>query len=130
MKSLGKRPDLCIGCRTCESVCSQLYFKEEDEEKSAIQIREKEDGYGMIHCTQCGFCIEMCPVQAIVKTKNTILIKKKECIHCLSCVGFCPEGAMRYHCDVQVPFKCVSCGTCVEECPEEAIFMVKEEVES
>lgn len=127
MRSLGKRPDLCTGCRICESICSKLYFKEEDREKSAIKIEEKDGVYEIITCTQCGECVHICPVQAIERRKNTIFINKKECIHCLSCVGFCPEGSMGHHGDVEAPFKCISCGSCVKECREEAIYMLREE---
>lgn len=127
VKSLGKRLDLCVGCRICESVCSNLYFKEDDREKSAIKIEEQDGSYRIIACTQCGACVDICPAQAIERKKNAIIINKKECIQCLSCVGFCPEGAMGYHRDVKTPFKCISCGSCARECSEEAIFIVREE---
>ena len=48
-------------------------------------------------------------------------LKKKECVGCLSCVGFCPTLTMYYHESQVEPIKCISCALCVKECPTGAL---------
>lgn len=43
-------------------------------------------------CTQCGFCIEICPVQAI-RREDGIVSDPEICIKCCACVKQCPSQA-------------------------------------
>jgi ferredoxin len=43
-------------------------------------------------CTQCGVCVENCPVEAIQVTDAPEI--GPVCIHCLNCVRLCPESAI------------------------------------
>ena len=43
-------------------------------------------------CTQCGVCVENCPVEAIQLTDAPEI--GPVCIHCLNCVRLCPESAI------------------------------------
>ena len=117
MKVLAFRSELCNGCRICEEVCSQTWFREASVEKSAIRIFELEGQpsyYQASMCNQCGECMDVCPTMALARDKRGVVrINKKLCVGCLSCVGFCPILAMYMHADYVVPFKCVSCGKCV-----------------
>lgn len=125
MKVLQKKPELCIKCRACESTCSKTWFKEDNAQKSCIRISEDEKGNAVITCcTQCGECIDICPIQAITRDKNGVVrINKKICVGCFMCVGYCPELAMFMHEDYLEPFKCVACGQCVKNCPTGAIYI-------
>lgn len=137
MKLIGKKPELCIGCRACETACSQTWFKEDNAAKSCIRIKDEDSDSKIVCCTQCGECIAVCPVEALTRDKNGIVrINKKTCVGCFMCVGYCPElyskehgksvHAMGMHEDHIEPFKCVTCGQCVKACPTEAIY-IKEE---
>jgi len=124
MKVLSKNEDLCIGCESCESICSNSFFKEKNKTKSSIRINKVNNNITL--CTQCGDCIDICPVEAIYRDKNGVVkIKKDICVGCFMCVGFCPENAMFMHNDYIEPFKCIACGLCVKECPTGAIFIEK-----
>lgn len=126
MKIVGTNEKECILCGACETTCSTFYFKEDNRLKSTIQVEKLEVSPGAaIHvCNQCGKCIEVCPVEAITRTKKGIvIINKKTCIGCFNCVGVCPTDTMFWHVDLVEPFKCISCARCTEECPTEAIFM-------
>ncbi len=125
MKIVATKPELCSGCKACEKACSKVQFRVSDPEKSAIKITKNDSGgYDVNVCNQCGVCIDICPVQAIYRGKNGIvLIDKDKCVQCYACVGFCPILAMRYIKDVVGPFKCISCGACTRACPTGAIFM-------
>lgn len=127
MKYLAKDESLCIQCHACEDVCSKAYFKTEDPSKSCIRISE--DGPEIITtCNQCGVCIDICPVETIVRdNKGIVRIKKNDCVGCFMCVGFCPEEAMMQHDDYIEPFKCIACGLCTKQCPTDAIFITEKD---
>jgi carbon-monoxide dehydrogenase iron sulfur subunit len=131
MKVLKMYDDRCIGCGTCMTVCSQIYFKQDDHARSAIQMLPQDDGgFHLVTCEQaaCGKCVAECPTQAITVTRaGTVLINKGLCINCFACVAACPIGAMRRHPEENYPFKCIACGTCAKECPVDALEIVQEE---
>lgn len=125
MKVLVKNQDACISCHACETACSKTWFKVDDPEKSCILISEtpKEGRTQKITaCTQCGECIQVCPVEALTRDKSGIVrVNKPICVGCFICAGSCPEYAMMVHRDHIEPFKCVSCGQCVKVCPVDAL---------
>ena len=43
-------------------------------------------------CTQCQYCIEICPVETI-ELKEEIVSDPEVCIKCCACVKECPNGA-------------------------------------
>jgi pyruvate ferredoxin oxidoreductase delta subunit len=51
----------------------------------------------------------------------------EKCTLCLTCVMFCPEGAISWHPEKgQIEFDfgfCKGCGICANECPTKAITM-------
>jgi Fe-S-cluster-containing hydrogenase component 2 len=127
VKILKFHPKKCDGGLLCEKACSQVHFKSnEGGEKSAIRILKDGDSYRMSVCDQRGLCLDMCPVGALRRNKNgVILLDKKICIGCQACVGFCPIGAMRKS-DARIePFKCIACGACVRACPTGALELVE-----
>ena len=130
MKVLSFDPELCVGCHICEETCSDTWFKVTDPQKSSIHIYD-EDSEGLLRatfCNQCGACIAVCPTEALYRDKNGIVrIRKKQCVGCLSCVGFCPYLVMFYHPDQVEPFKCIACGKCADECPAAALAIVEVE---
>jgi carbon-monoxide dehydrogenase iron sulfur subunit len=129
MKVLSYDPEICVGCHTCEEVCSETWFKTTDAEKSSIRISEaKNNGevtVSAVYCVQCGECIDVCPTEALYQDRRGIVrVRKKLCVGCLSCVGFCPYLAMFYHREQTEPFKCIACGKCADECPAGALAIV------
>jgi 2-oxoacid:acceptor oxidoreductase delta subunit (pyruvate/2-ketoisovalerate family) len=54
-----------------------------------------------------------------------------KCTICLTCVLFCPDGAIRWHPekgDIEFDFDyCKGCGICANECPTKAITMKLEQ---
>ena len=125
-KRLKFHPEKCDGVKGCEKACSQIHFKsDEGGEKSAIKIIKDGNTYKMHVCDQRGLCLDMCPVGALKRNKNgVILLDKNICIGCQACVGFCPIGAMRKSKTRIEPFKCISCGACVKACPKGALELV------
>ncbi len=132
MKVLKFNKDVCSVCGECEKACSNLYFKDECREKAALRVdvnAENKDEAVMKTCIQCGECIAVCPVGALYRAKNgVVMIRKKICVGCMACVGFCPHSVMYYHGDSTEPFKCISCGACVKACPADALTVEEEQV--
>ncbi len=80
--------------------------------------------YQMHVCDQRGLCLDLCPVGALSRRKNgVVLLDAKVCVGCQACVAFCPLGAMRKAPTRIQPFKCISCGSCVRACPTKALSL-------
>jgi len=129
MKYLRTFAEKCNGCNICMSVCSQLYFKVDDPEKSAIKVAPTDKNtFTLSVCDQCRRCVAECPSQAIiVNMQGVVLINKALCINCLACVAVCPIEAMRYYPGYKNPFKCIACGACAKKCPKDALSIREKE---
>lgn len=109
------------------------FFKVPDREWSAIRVAGPgpaalDEDCTIEFCDQCGECIAVCPTEALFRAKNGIVrLRKKECVGCLACVGFCPTLVMYVHSDDTVPFKCIACNKCVDDCPADALYMTEVE---
>ncbi len=53
----------------------------------------KEIFYYEYKCMSCRKCVQACPNDAIVATKNSVLTSRERCIPCVRCVEVCPTGA-------------------------------------
>jgi len=67
MKVLVWDKEKCIGCGTCENICSKTWFKEENKAKSRIKISKINDEFLGNVCNQCGECMKVCPVEAFTR---------------------------------------------------------------
>ncbi|MEG1512229.1 MAG: DUF169 domain-containing protein [Raoultibacter sp.] len=46
-------------------------------------------------CTQCGLCEAFCPVNVFVMENGPVAVRPQDCWGCETCVGQCPEHAIR-----------------------------------
>jgi len=115
----------CVGCGTCEMVCSLSHENICSPELSRIRVfrEEKEGAHLPITCAGCeeAPCIKSCPVSAIFRSEisGAILITVEKCIGCRSCVRACPFGHANYNPYSKKAFKCDLCEgepKCVEYC--------------
>lgn len=134
-KRLRILPERCIGCKSCELACSLLNHGEMNPSKSRITMISFTEGpsklpyHVPLTCRQCADapCLDVCPVDAISRTKDTVktvVINYEACIQCGKCGDACPFGAMLFDRDSGNPFKCELCGgdpACASICPSEAI---------
>jgi anaerobic carbon-monoxide dehydrogenase iron sulfur subunit len=130
IKYLSTHDEKCVGCMTCTSVCSKLYFREDNPAKSCIQVNDMSNGsFHLVVCDQeCVACLRECPTRAISRGKTgAVVIDKKKCVGCLACVAVCPIGAMRWFPGQQIPFKCIACGACARACPKAALEIATRE---
>ncbi len=105
----------CVGCRTCEMVCSLSHDKEVDPLNSRIRVVKWEESVHSIalNCRQCedAPCQNICPTGAISRDTeiDTTKIDYDQCIGCRSCVLICPFGAMAFNTKTRKVFKCDLC---------------------
>lgn len=102
-------PTLCIGCLTCEVICSQVHRQQglsdvpririydDPEVKVAPVIQEAYPGRGSFHqepCLQCptAECLYVCPVNALQVEPRTgaRFIREDTCVTCGRCNEACP----------------------------------------
>jgi Fe-S-cluster-containing hydrogenase component 2 len=133
-KSLAKiltvSPEKCIGCRTCELVCSFSKTNEFNPKHSAVSVISYDEACISVPvmCLQCdeAYCVKVCPVGATTKDPETgaVIVDEKKCIGCKMCMSVCPLGNMSYNPKEKKMIKCNLCGgdpMCAKFCPAGAI---------
>ncbi|HDL21022.1 MAG TPA: 4Fe-4S dicluster domain-containing protein [Nitrospirae bacterium] len=133
-KGLLITPELCIGCRACQTACKQWNRLPGDRTVNSgtyenpprltphlfnkIHFIEKNSNVGVdwlfvrrscMHCGQAG-CMDICPAPgAIFRTKEgAVMYDKKKCIGCKLCVAACPFDVPRYDENDKIS-KCTLC---------------------
>lgn len=124
MKKLSVVPNLCIGCRECELMCSLKHRGRFNPAEARIRIEydPQMNCYSPVICRHCDepACVEACPADGLSRDERTgaILIDEEKCTLCLECVKACPYGAIRIAPDGTL-LKCDLCGGdphCVKFC--------------
>ena len=126
MKKLSvKKGSQCMACLECVRACSTAFYKEFHQDKSCIQIIERNGQPKPMVCVQCGKCAQACEHGAITQNaKGVYMINKELCVQCGKCKEACPFGVL-----VQEPelpaSKCIACGICAKACPMEILEVVE-----
>ena len=129
MKQLIVRPEKCIGCRTCELVCSFGHYQQFSPRLANITVLEYEAATLAVPvvCQQCeqASCMKVCPVRAISRNEDGVVtVNYDRCIGCRLCTNACALGNMSYSPRLRKVFKCDQCGgdpKCVRYCPGGAL---------
>ncbi len=123
----------CTGCVQCEMACSYENEGIFNPSKSRIRIftLHHEGRFVPYSCTQCSeaWCMQACPVDAIVYDANTgaKIVRDAVCVGCKVCTIACPFGTVNYNSDTGKVIKCDLCGgdpACAKACPTGAITYV------
>ena len=127
MKKLSVKKGIeCMACLACVQACSNAFYKEYHDDKSCIQIVEKNGVAKPMVCVQCGKCAKACEAGAITQNpKGVYMINKKLCIGCGKCAEVCPFHVCVKVEDSAVASKCIACGICVKACPMEVLEIVE-----
>ena len=85
-KTIVLQPEKCLGCRTCELICSFSRAKEFNPQKSAVSVISYDAAMLCvpIMCTQCedAACAAICPVKAIARDEwGAMKIDEKKSSH-------------------------------------------------
>ena len=131
-KQLMIKPEKCIGCRTCELICSFGHTQQFNPKLSAVTVMAYDEAAVAIPvmCMQCEepSCMKVCPVGAISRNASgTIVMDESKCIVCKMCMSACPLGNISFSPITRKVFKCDVCGgdpKCAKFCPSGAIVYV------
>ena len=131
-KLLVVNPEKCVGCRTCELMCSFGRIGEFNPRRSAVTVMNYEAALTSVPvmCMQCdeACCLKVCPVGAITRDETGVVTKNGDkCIVCKMCVSACPLGNISYSPSERKVFKCELCGgdpRCAKFCNSGAIQFV------
>jgi len=135
VKKLMLKPEKCIGCRTCEVICSWNKGKNFNPRNSAVSVINYEEAFVSVPvmCLQCeeAYCVKVCPVNAMYKDADgTVKNDTSKCIGCKMCVNACPLGNVSFSQANRKIIKCDLCDGdpgCAKYCPSGAIVYTDEE---
>ena len=131
--------DYCLGCRTCEAVCSLYHDGVVSPTLSRIFVvkdwtkpNTMDVEFELAVCMQCAdsHCLQNCPVDAIKIDEKTgaRIVDQKLCNGCQICEDSCPYTPSRIRFNKEgKAFKCDLCGgdpQCVKFCPEKVLTYI------
>ena len=101
-KQLMIKPEKCIGCRTCELVCSFGHDQAFNPRNANVTVMAYEEAAINIPvmCLQCEdpCCLEVCPVGAISRDEiGAVVMDHAKCIGCKMCMNACPLGNISFN---------------------------------
>jgi len=134
---LATNPTLCVGCRTCEIVCSLSHDGQCQPSLSRITVQydptktlAKFAAMADV-CRQCNMadCYLACAYDALTLDKATgaRIIDPEKCTGCGECFAACPWDKIVKDEETGVYSKCDLCGgdpQCVKYCPADALSFV------
>jgi TPP-dependent indolepyruvate ferredoxin oxidoreductase alpha subunit len=122
----------CIGCGTCEKICSFENKRVSNSTKSRIRVvRVNETDKAAVTCQVCpdAPCVASCTRGALSKSVETgiISVDENKCVGCGLCVKACRFGAVVLDLDKKRVFICDTCHgdpACVKSCPQFALSLM------
>jgi len=133
-KQLMIKPEKCLGCRSCELICSfaREYAFNPRSAAVTVMIYEKAAISVPVMCLQCedACCIKVCPVKAMHREPDgTVKCDTAKCIGCKMCVNACPLGNASFSPTLRRIVKCEQCDgdpQCVKYCPSGCLIYTDE----
>ena len=89
-------PDKCIGCNTCEAVCSSSHRKAGMQRRHRLIHVANRGVSSVVTCHHCkdAPCANVCPVGALKVIDGVVRTDEQRCIGCKLCAIACPYGAI------------------------------------
>jgi len=129
--------DKCVGCRSCEFICSLEHIGSYAPWLSRIKVKRNEELCLAVPetCRNCedALCMEACPVGAIKISQNTgiPIVDEAECTGCRLCIDVCPFRVIWFDESRNIAYKCDLCDgnpKCVEVCPTDALIYMNKNI--
>ncbi|MBS7622376.1 4Fe-4S dicluster domain-containing protein [Candidatus Bathyarchaeota archaeon] len=121
----------CTGCRLCELICSLSHVGVFNPDRARVRVVSFDGGLDIpVTCTQCGLCLDKCPLGLIKLDDGTgaIVIDEQKCTGCRICLEWCPIGVITVDPVSGKALKCDLCGgspECVKYCPSRVLHLVE-----
>jgi anaerobic carbon-monoxide dehydrogenase iron sulfur subunit len=122
-------PEKCIGCRSCELICTFNKTGHFNPKQSAVSVMTYEEAAISVPvmCMQCEdpSCKRVCPTVALSRNEiGAVVFNENKCIVCKMCISACPLGNITFDSKQRKVVKCDLCGgeaKCAQFCPSGAI---------
>lgn len=133
----------CLGCHLCEWECAfansglnEMFkikgrFGMDYSPRITVEGAADNGIHFAVNCRHCtdAICVKSCIAGALSKTEEgMVVIDRKKCVGCYTCVLVCPFGAIMPAPDGKAAQKCMLCTdnkigepNCVSHCPNNAI---------
>ena len=131
LDSISVDEDKCVYCLVCKRSCPQEAIKAVCSGCMYSDTFEKAEITGDIfigsECINCGWCEEVCPVDAAKVTKpfegKLTVAEDIDCVGCCSCVDICACESVKMVDNVSNfdANTCMLCGACAKVCPTQRI---------
>ena len=91
-------PEKCIGCGTCMAACSTVHKQQGLQSHPRLTVVKRDDATAPVMCRHCedAPCATVCPVQAITKQQDRVMLNETLCVGCTLCAVACPFGAIAF----------------------------------
>ncbi|WP_025820121.1 4Fe-4S dicluster domain-containing protein [Shewanella marina] len=91
-------PEKCIGCGTCMAACSTVHKQQGLQSHPRLTVVKLDNATAPVMCRHCedAPCAVVCPVQAIAKQDDRVLLNETLCVGCTLCAVACPFGAIAF----------------------------------
>lgn len=91
-------PEKCIGCGTCMAACSTVHKQQGLQSHPRLTVVKLDDATAPVMCRHCedAPCATVCPVQAITKQQDRVMLNETLCVGCTLCAVACPFGAIAF----------------------------------
>ncbi|MGL6293836.1 4Fe-4S dicluster domain-containing protein [Eubacterium aggregans] len=128
-KQLLIKPEECLSCRTCETLCSFGHFQVFNPKLSNVTVFTYEAAaisvpVMCLHCSDAS-CVAVCPVGAMTKGEDGLVtLNQDKCIGCKMCLNACPLWTIGINPATGRLHKCDLCDgdpQCAKYCPTGAI---------
>lgn len=142
MKRVNANPDVCVGCRLCQTYCQTEHSRSRDVLKTfkldrtpppRIRVERGEDFFYASQCRHCAepWCVYSCLTGALSRDpiSGLVDVDAGKCVGCWTCVIACPFGAITPDFEAAHIVKCDLCPglevpACVANCPNKALLLV------
>jgi len=89
--------DNIVMCNCCKCCCLYLRVNKRIREAAGVQLTETTNFLARVDeetCIGCGDCVDLCSLEAMELSGDTVSINEEYCVGCGACVSICPTESL------------------------------------